>query len=306
MIPEFPEFKILELSDKEDVEKFTLKYPPYSDFNFAGTWSWDVREQMKISQLNGNYVIRFVSYLTGEPFYTFLGENKVNETAKTLLDLSIKENLKPELKLISEETAKGLDAKIFKIEEDRDNFDYIYDLEKLKNYEGSSYKSQRNSVNHLLNNYPDAEVKILNLGDKKIQEEIIGLYQKWVKYKTEENTKKDLDFDQQHELIVIKKLFSANNKFNLSSVGIFLENELIAFCVDELKNSEYAVAHISKTNPLLVGINAFLMQKSAEILHSNEKKYLDYEQDLGKENLREAKRRFRPSFFLKKYQVSYV
>src|SRR3989338_6915620 len=82
MIPEFPQFKKLELSDKADVEKFTLPYSPYSDFNFTGTWSWDVRDKMQISQLNTNYVIRFINYISGEAFYTFLGKNNTTDTAK--------------------------------------------------------------------------------------------------------------------------------------------------------------------------------------------------------------------------------
>ena len=111
MIPQFPKFKKLELSDKKDVEEFTLKYPPYSDHNFAGTWSWDVKDEMQISKLNNNYVIRFINYITGEPFYTFLGETKVNETAKELLEFSIKEKIKPQLELIPEEVAQKLDTK---------------------------------------------------------------------------------------------------------------------------------------------------------------------------------------------------
>jgi len=31
MIPEFPKFKNLELSDEEDVGIFTKKFPPYAD-----------------------------------------------------------------------------------------------------------------------------------------------------------------------------------------------------------------------------------------------------------------------------------
>ena len=81
MIPEFPEFKKLELSDKEDVEAFTKKFPPYSDFNFVSMWSWDIKGEMRLSILNGNLVVRFTDYITGDPFYSFLGNNKTNETA---------------------------------------------------------------------------------------------------------------------------------------------------------------------------------------------------------------------------------
>lgn len=78
MISQFPQFKELELEDKEEIEKFTSKYPPYSDFNFVSMWSWDVRGDMRVSKLNNNLVVRFTDYLTGSPFFSFLGDNNWN------------------------------------------------------------------------------------------------------------------------------------------------------------------------------------------------------------------------------------
>lgn len=302
MIPKFPEFKKLELSDKKDVEKFTLKYPPYADHNFAGTWSWDVRDQMQISELNGNYVVRFINYETGEPFFTFLGENKVDETAKHLLDLSKKENLKLELKLIPEESAKLLDKNFFKVSEDRDNFDYVYNIAELKDYAGAKFKRKRNMYSAFVNKYPNAEVKIISLQDPAIQKDILKLYHKWFQKKI----KNDTSFESHQELIVVEKFFSASNIFNILSVGVFLNSELIAFSIEEIMKSDYVVSHVVKTDSDLVGIHEFLIKNCAEILFSMHKIFLNQEQDLGLENLRQAKSRFRPSFFLKKYTVTYA
>lgn len=78
MIPKFPKFKHIELIDKEEIEKITQKFPPYSDFNFISMWSWDIKVEMIISKLNNNLVVRFTDYLTGYPFFSFLGDNMVN------------------------------------------------------------------------------------------------------------------------------------------------------------------------------------------------------------------------------------
>ncbi len=80
MIPVFPNFKKLELSDKKEVEKFTSEFPPYSDFNFISMWIWDIADNMMISQLNKNLVVVFNDYLSGKPFISFLGKNKISET----------------------------------------------------------------------------------------------------------------------------------------------------------------------------------------------------------------------------------
>ena len=54
MIPEFPEFKILELSDREEIECVTKHFPPYSDFHFMQMWIWDIHEPVTLSKLNNN------------------------------------------------------------------------------------------------------------------------------------------------------------------------------------------------------------------------------------------------------------
>ncbi|MCE9548884.1 phosphatidylglycerol lysyltransferase domain-containing protein [Candidatus Nomurabacteria bacterium] len=301
MIPEFPEFKKLELSDKEDVEKFTSKYPPYADHNFLGTWSWDVREQMQISQLDGNYVIHFSSYDLGERFYTFLGDNNINNTIRELIDLSKKQNLKPELKLIPEAVIGDVDKNLFNVLEDRDHFDYVYDIEELKNYKGGKFESKRRESNNFTKKYQNAKVVILDLRDKNIQKNILGLYKRW----SENKLKKEPEFNFNHEIIVLEKFFSASDKLDLISVGVFIDSELVAFCIDELKKSEYAISHVIKADPLFTGAYSFLMQRNAEILYTKGKKYFNYEQDVGSPSLRVAKTLFRPCFFLKKYLIAY-
>src|SRR6185295_11781832 len=126
MIPEFPKFKKLELEDKKEIEEFTSKFPPYSDFNFVSMWSWDIRGEMRISQLQENLVVKFTDYLTGKPFYSFLGNKNTNSTVEKLLFLSKAEKLEMVLKLVPEDSVLGLDIKKYNIVEDRDHFDYIY------------------------------------------------------------------------------------------------------------------------------------------------------------------------------------
>ena len=49
MIPNFPNFKHVEIKDKPDVEKFTHSFKPYSDFNFISLFAWDTNNQRKIA-----------------------------------------------------------------------------------------------------------------------------------------------------------------------------------------------------------------------------------------------------------------
>ena len=51
MIPNFPNFKIIELSDRESILAITKEFDPYSDFDFGNIIFWDYTEKMLISKL---------------------------------------------------------------------------------------------------------------------------------------------------------------------------------------------------------------------------------------------------------------
>lgn len=300
MIPDFPDFKKLELVDKEEIEKFTSNFLPYSDFNFVSMWSWNIKDEIRISQLYGNLIVRFTDYITGEQVYSFLGNKNLNETVEELLNLSKKEGLKLVLKLVPEASIAGLDEKRFKIKEDRDHFDYIYHIDDLKNMEGGKFAKKRNQVATFLKNYPSAEARLIDLKDINVQGSVINLSIEWLKLKIE----KEKVFES-HEEVAINRLLLATNVAELIGVGIFVDGNLAAFLISELTESGYVVAHASKVNKAFVGINSFLLKKNAEILASFRKEFFNYEQDLGLENLRDAKMRFRPNSFLKKYQLTH-
>ncbi|MGA9396241.1 MAG: hypothetical protein WCA83_14480 [Azonexus sp.] len=43
MIPDFPEFKPLELTDRAAIEAVVHAFPPYSDFSFTNLYAWNAQ-----------------------------------------------------------------------------------------------------------------------------------------------------------------------------------------------------------------------------------------------------------------------
>lgn len=300
MIPEFPEFKNIELSDAEAIENFTKDFLPYSDFNFVSMWSWDVKGEILISKLNNNLVVRFVDYLNYEHFYSFLGNNKVNETIELLLEVSKEEGLDIKLKLIPEDSLKELDKSKFKVEESRDHFDYIYDLKKLSLLKGSEYSTKRSEINRFVRDNKKIEVKEIIL-DKKTKFNILKLNYEWL----ENKKRKDPFFDVGNELIAIGRFLELDSK-NIRILGIFLENKLVAYSVNEIsKNDKYSTGHFYKTLKFN-GLFDLLMVESSKFMLSLGKDFMNFEQDLGLEGLRFSKDSYGPVFYLKKYTVSRI
>jgi hypothetical protein len=299
MIPLFPEFKKLELEDREDIENITKKFPPYSDFHFTSLWSYNTEELAEISILNGNLVLKFTDYMTNEVFLTFIGENLLKDTIVTLLDFAQKHHLMQKLGLIPEHCIKTHPELYneFIIEEDRDNYDYILNTDELSELKGNKYRAKRNFVNRYKKFYMSHSVSKIDLTNQSIQNQIIDLFLLW-----EKQNKKTRE-DTETELIAIKRLLKVAYKWDLYSIGLFDGQKMIAFSINELAHDQHSVIHFEKADTSYIGIYQYLKQLTARHLKELGSAYINYEQDLGIEGLRKAKESWVPTHYLKKYTI---
>ncbi|MCE9619067.1 MAG: phosphatidylglycerol lysyltransferase domain-containing protein [Planctomycetes bacterium] len=297
LVPIFPHFKKFELSDKDKFEAFTEKFPPYSDFEFGSLWAWDVKEDMEFSFLNGNLAIRFTDYVSGEPFYTFLGDNKVNETAEQLISLSETCGYGSALSLVPEVAICKLDNTRFKAEETREHFDYLYELEQHVTFEGGKLKSRRNFLNGFLEQNPHYCALPLDLNDEDAKGKILTLCKKW-----EDNR----GYPIPHEASAHARFLAAAEHFNYLTIGITVDSELIAFCTSILLPGGHANGLFEKVDTAYHGIHSLLRSEVAKYLRWKGFTYFNYEQDLGIEGLRQSKMSFNPVMFLKKYKISRI
>ena len=166
MLPKFPVFKKLELSDQIDIEKITSKYQPYSDFDFFSMWSWDVLGTYRISELNGNLVVVLLDHFTNDPVYSFIGNNQSEKTIKQLFAFfEIIDNPTPVMKLIPEISLQDVNFKKYLIEIDLNNYDYVYSTMELSTYEGSKFSGKRKLSNRFFKNHNNVELKLHDLNE---------------------------------------------------------------------------------------------------------------------------------------------
>ena len=298
MIPEFPKFKHLELTDREDVMQYTSKFLPYSDFNFVSMWSWDTEEKIMLSQLNGNLVVKFSDYVTGEPFFSFIGENNVEETISLLIDQAKSEGIIPVLKLVPEEAVKQItSSSALPIKEDRDNFDYVFSTESLATMAGAKLASKRNYIKRFKRDY-SFEFCILDFKNKDIQREVLNLSNAWATFKGISN-----DY-LSHEMKAIERYFEMDDYSNHRLWGIRIKGELVAFWAVEILGGGYSISHFQKgMSNLFRGIYPVLYQVGAEALLSENALWINLEQDLGVLSLREGKMDYNPSSYLEKFMA---
>ncbi len=297
MTPQFPQFKKIELSDKATIKSFTNTDKPYSDFDFTTLWMWDMDGVRAWTELDGNLVIRFTDYITREIFYSFFGYNNVEENIKKLMEFIDSEGLETTLRLVPESIIEQISAggHIVSIEEDENNFDYVYTINNLVTYPGYSYSQQRKMMNRFVSRYEDVHVVPLDL--KMDQEKIKKLTTIWEEGKI---------FGQYDEREAFERVLQKSDNFPLMSVGVLVGDDLVGFTINEIINEDFAISHFAKADISYTGIYSYLMRETANILAFQGCRFLNCEQDLGVPGLRKAKGSYRPEFFLKKYTIKYL
>lgn len=300
MIPKFPEFKQFELSDKDDVEFFTKQFPPYSDFNFVSMWSWNIEDNMGLSVLNDNLVIKFTDYITKESFFSFIGKNRLNDTAFQLLLHSDKEGFPMQLKLVPEIVAKDLDKNIFRIDEDEDNFDYIISVERLKPHDGEERRlsTRRKLINNLLKT-EGFRIKPIDISNPSVQKEILDVSLVWEK-------QQGMDDQNAHNLFsALQRVLRFDHTEILFCLGAYFNDKLVGYSINEITKIGYAIGNFQQADlAFSPAVYSVLMQEASVHFSNAGCTYINLEQDMGIEGLRKWKTSHNPIFFLKKYVVS--
>lgn len=298
MLPIFPLFKTLELSDRHHIEDFTKRFPPYTEFEFIDLWIYNPGDNTSISILNNNFVVKRQDYITDDFYYTFLGVHNPQDTIIKLLEVTKADSLGTKLKQVPEISVRdvsGLDG--FSVIEDLNNFDYILPIDELAELKGGRYYDKRNLVNRFNRKYPDHVIRILDVSDKKIQKEIIDLF--YLREKQKGRTRSEAKI----EIIAVEKLFGIAKEHNISGVGIYVEDRLIGVATYHKLPGEYGGMSLEKGDITYDGVYSKLNNEAAKLLKEMGCRYLNYEQDLGVPGLRKAKTLWRPVEFLKKYTV---
>ncbi len=300
MADSFPDFKKIEISDKDKIEIICSPHDPYSDFNFTSLWTWNTDDSLGISFFNKNLVIKIPDYITNRPVLSFLGTHLVDETIKTLIKYADRHGLDNTLKLIPELVIEHIShQKQFAIAEDADNHDYVLGVDEIATFAGGKYYDKRNLVNRFARAHPDHLCSDLDLSDKKVWTEINQLFDIWA------DTAKQTQAESANEKIAINRLLTSAETLGVRCLGCYVNNKLVGFAAYEVSYNKFGFISFEKAEKKYseAGLYAVLNHEVAKKLKKMGCKYINFEQDLGIPGLKTAKQLWRPIKFLKKYAV---
>ncbi|MCC6790224.1 MAG: GNAT family N-acetyltransferase [Thermomicrobiales bacterium] len=300
-IPEFPAFKALEIEDQFEVEQWVKRFPPYSDFNFVSLWSWNTSGGFELSWLNDNLVVLFNDYGTGERFFSFLGANQPDETADALLDLAKERGIVRELRLLPAETARRLTPRRgLHLAPVPEHDDYILSTVSWSTLAGGQFRNKRNEISKLERLHRPV-CRQIDLGDSTVQQAVADVYGRWSVRR--ERAGAGLP-ESTAEALAVRRVFSLDRPGDLLGFGLFVDDEMVAYSINERLGRGYAMGHHWKADPAYPGAYPYLLRETCRTLAAEGVTFLNIQQDLGEPGLATAKRLYRPARRLHKFQLS--
>ncbi len=179
-------------------------------------------------------------------------------------------------------------------QEDRSNFDYLYDRREIEELKGKRFHAKKNFVNSFRKNYEYTYEDI----NSSMKDEIMEFINLFVANK--ENISKE------DKLLLIMEERAVEDVFaNFEEVGyigglIRIDGIIRALAVCGRSNPFTVVEHIEKADTSFRGLYPTMLNELAKHL-PREIRYINREEDMGLDNLRKAKLSFRPCRLIEKY-----
>ena len=300
IIPNFPEFVELEKKYQISLKDLFLSLKDgISELTFDSLIIHNGRFNHKISKIpNSESYIIIGKDETDEKIKTFfsvLEDEKGLEQNKFFFDEILPQCFAQHKfwKLMSESQYKKyqniLNDMNITVEFDRDNSDYIYNRIDLANLSGKAYHKKKNLVNSFKNNY-EFTIEKINSSNIEDAKKVLNLW------------KEGRDLKQTDYYQCIAALDDIKNENSvLSGIIAYVENNPVAWSLGELlPDSKTYLVHFEKGDNNYKGVYQFINNETAKNLPETVL-YINREQDLGDEGLRQAKMTYRPCGFINKY-----
>ena len=293
-------FNPLTIDDKHLFDKYLRDYSfTTSEYSFTNLIIWRKGCDISYTIYNGALIIKKKDFKGNYHFMQPIGYKK--ENLRSIIEKLKEYKLENGMKYLFKDIEKSFlsDLKDIygdkaQIEEDVDNFDYIYDSEKLISLSGKKLHGKKNHYNYFIKTY---NYTIRDFSEPGVKEDCIKASKAW------HEEKYNGDEYLVHELEGIREIILNSEKLNLKGMAVYVDGSIAAFTIGEPVNEDMAIVYIEKGLPDVKGIYTFINKTFVEN-YLNNVKYINREQDLGIEGLRKAKKSYYPLKLEEKYCVN--
>ena len=311
-IPTYPNFSKIDFSMKEEIEAYLPRLSDgCSEFFFSNIYFFRDYYQYQISKTAFGIIIVGESEHT--PFCMIptgnIEESILVELLERFGSLSfISESLIQNNKHLFYQAA-------FSLEEDRNNFDYIYLREQLASLSGKKFHKKKNHVNKFEHTYKNISVQALT---EKNVSDALSILERWnthvqsleqaTENKSEhnDNNHNDSNIEEKTDYEAAKSCLEHIELFPVTGIILYVDQVPVAWTAGEISSDgKMAVVYFEKADITYIGAFQYINYAFANFLPETVQ-YINREQDLGKPGLIHSKQTYHPISFIKKYCLKQV
>jgi len=294
IIPCYPDFVPLTIDLKSEMHpRLSLTADGVSEFTFSCLYLFRNRYTYHVSRCGpkGSFIISGTQPETGHsmPGKFFMTPCEAPERGILESLFATHDYWKNISETVLGASRQNLEEWGLSVAEDRDNFDYLYSRSDLAELVGKKYHKKRNLVHQFLNSYSHEQ--------RPLTRELVPLamevLEQWRQDKGEVG-----------DYIAAKEALELFDSLALRGHIYFVDGKPAGYCLGEsvAKGKMFAI-HFEKGLDRYKGIYQFMNKAFASSL-PRFFTYLNREQDLGDEGLRQAKMTYRPAGFVKKHYAN--
>ena len=295
MLPEYPNFKSLELEDLSQINKhFASTNHQICELAPANLFIWQEFDHPKLTLINNNLCILVTPPNEPSFFLEPIGKNKLLDT----VNICLKDCGK--IARASEDFLFHLPIEHYHVKCDRNQFDYIYEIKTLAELKGRKNDGKRNHIKNFKKRHPNYAFISLN---KKDKEKALGLFEDWFSIRKDSRHFPKLAYSSQR--VALEKAFEYFDALKMAGGAVYIDNVIKGFIMGSALNKQTACAHFQYGHPSVRGIFQILLWEACNKTFKSQK-YINLEQDLGIPGLRKAKTSYYPERMIKKFEIEPV
>lgn len=184
----------------------------------------------------------------------------------------------------------------FQFHPDRNNCDYVYEIEDLATLKGRKFQKKRNHLNKFRENHPDCHAVELDETNLDAARDMVA---QWYAHRLELDPTADLSLEQR----AMRRAFDRMEELGLEGLLLVENGEVLAMTMGSFLSADIFDVHFEKAREDVDG--AYNAINQAFAAHLQEKypqlRWLDREDDMGIPGLRQAKLSYCPDHLVEKF-----
>lgn len=268
------------------------------EYSFANNFIYAGLYDVQVGELAGCGVIRYrEKNKRGQFNYSFpFGNGDKKAALEIMKELCRQDGYSLTMYPVLENDRKSLIewcSGEFEIDADRDDFDYIYTVDKLASLRGKKLHGKRNHIARFMD---DGDWRYEPMSKENI-EGCRKMAKAWAGMRADK-----WNDSMEQELSVLDVALTYFNELGFVGGVLYKADKIVAFTIGERLNSDTLVVHFEKAYPDLQG--AYPMINQQFVIHEGGNfTYVNREEDTGDLGLRKAKLSYYPDILLKKYRA---